>query len=147
MKHYIELFITRIIEYYPSEFVSLLLKKLRGDNTLVHTITYVIMAGLVLKKRFNAELYNTLMALTCHNTAYLRGLAQYFCFWEFWKFEEQIPKQSLIRRLQDQFRSNPDSIKLSQKIHVLITNYEKQLQYCNLDHLLTVPIYKAGEIV
>ena len=109
--------------HYPQQFTPLLLDKLRGDNTLAQTITYVIIAGLLLKKHFDLELFNALLSLICHNTAYLRGLTQYFCFYEFSSIEEHIAKDSLVRRLYQQFTVNSDAIRLTERVHLLVSTY------------------------
>lgn len=54
-----------------------------SGNSLNNSITYVIIAGLLLEKCFSREIYNVLLTYICANTAYLRGLAQYFCFYNF----------------------------------------------------------------
>lgn len=53
----------------------------------------------------------------------------------------------MVRRLYEQFVINPDSIRLTERVHILITNYEYQIHKCDIEYFFGLEIYKAGEIV
>lgn len=81
IKFYIELFFTSFVLAYPSEAKGVIIGKIRqSGNSLNNSITYLIIGGLLLEKEFDRECFTVMLTYVCANTAYLRGLAQYFCF-------------------------------------------------------------------
>lgn len=82
-----------------------------------------------------------MLTYVCANTAYLRGLAQYFCF------TKQLDDTPINKALYRQYLENPDSIRLVTRLDGLITEYRKVINSWSFEYFCGLEFYKAGEII
>ena len=88
-----------------------------------------------------------LLTYICANTAYLRGLAQYFCFYNYSQLQTELKQSWVIEGLYEQYRANPDSVRLVTRLDVLISNYKQKREKWSLEYFCSLYMHKTGETI